>query len=69
MKEEDVTRYIAERIADVLSDAYEEFGRIGQTPKVNPELPAGGIAAVSKMDEEELLKVRATFVASEKDDE
>lgn len=69
MTEEDVTRYIAEQITDVLSDAYEEFGRMGQVPKVYPELPAGGIAAVSKMDEEELLKVRATFVASEKDDE
>ena len=69
MKDEDVTRYIAEQIADVLSEAYEEFDRMGQVPKVNPGLPTEGIAEVSKMKDEELLKIRVSFIASEKGEE
>ena len=69
MKEEDVSRYIAEQIADAVSDAHKVFGRMGLVPEVNPDFPAGGLAEVSKMKDEELMKVTASFIASEKDDE
>lgn len=68
MKDEDVTRYIAEQISDVLSEAYEEFDRMGQVPKVNPGLPTEGIAEVSKMKDEELMTVTCSFIPSENGD-
>ena len=69
MKDEDVTRYIAEQLTGKVIEAHEEFGRLGQVPKVYPEFPEGGIAAVSKIDDGELLKVTASFIASEKGEE
>lgn len=69
MKDEDVTRHIAEQLTEKVIEAHEVFGRLGLVPEVCPEFPEGGIAAVSKIKDEELMTLNFSFIASEKNDE